>query len=116
MCIRDRLRARLSSELNLDRASTFKNLHEANRTISQVLADNAKKIDAWLESAPTKGNRRLEVGSLTDTPTGRILERATDEIVDGDGVVVWLQKSDVFDEGYEIITAFPELAKHIVTG
>ncbi len=103
-----KLARRLIAEPRLRAASTFRNIHEANRLVGDFLANDAAAIKKWAEQA-VDGAEDFVITTRTNKPVGNVLVRGADELVPGNAVTIVLRRSEVFDQGYEIVTAYPRL-------
>lgn len=99
------LRRRLTREGGPPAASTFRNQDEAEQAVERALRMKRHDIAAWLTSGRHK---RSFLADLHDD-IGRILIRATDEIVAGKKVRLVLVRDPSMPRGWRLQTGFPDL-------
>lgn len=94
---------RLRNE-NISASSSFRDLPEAERFVAETLAENQDRIDAWVDG---QGGNRLVVNAGFDASTGISVQRGETQAEDVFSVRLVLERSDVLDIGYRIITGYP---------
>ena len=101
------LRARLAAEPKLMAASTFRNLQEAERLISEAVRANKAAIKAWAKLA-TSGQTKAfpyDAGRIV----GQGVIRSTGQLQDLSKMVVVLRKVQQQNRIYFVLTAYPKL-------
>lgn len=89
---------------NISAASSFRDLDDAEHFISEALAENQDRIDAWVGG---EGSRRLVVDATFDASTGISVKRGDNRAQDVFSVRLVLERSDALDIGYRIVTGYP---------
>ncbi len=99
------LKSRLLSE-PISAASTFKDMAEAESAVRSVLIKRGDLVQAWLDTE--KSNKKAFYYKMK-RPVGRVLKRGYVDSVDGNQVRVVLIRDAGYEEGFFILTAYPEL-------
>lgn len=97
----------LINRVNKDKisaASSFESLPEAERVLSEVIALNQDKIDAWVNG---QGGNRLVLTESFDSKTGISVARGDNSAEDVFSAKIVLERSDKLDTGYRIVTGYP---------
>lgn len=101
------LQARLARE-SISAASTYVDLATAERVVAEALADNARQVQRWIDRRGPRSNLAIRYRARDALPTGRLLRRGDDASRDVSGAVVVLRWRD---EGYLVLTSYPESAR-----
>jgi hypothetical protein len=101
------LRERLDTE-NISAASTFNDMAEAEKAIKTVLIKRGDLVQAWLKAE--RSDKKAFYHPL-NYPVGRVLKREWDEPRAGNQARVVLMRDKDYEEGFYILTAYPELGK-----
>ena len=96
---------RLQSE-DISAASTFNNMAEADYLVRMVLSARAELINIRLE---TERSNKKAFYHKSDTPAGRVLKRGWNTPSAGNQVRVVLIRDQDYEEGFFILTAYPEM-------
>lgn len=100
--------AQLQERLRRERiaaASTYPDLETAERIVALTLAENARRVQRWVDQRGPRSNLAIRYRARDGLPTGRMLRRGDDESRDVSGAVVVLRWRD---EGYYVLTSYPE--------
>src|SRR5690606_840681 len=89
---------------NISASSSFRDLPAAEHFISETIAENQDRIDAWLDG---KGGNRLVLDASFDASTGISIRRGETRAEDVFSVKLVLQRSDALGIGYRIVTGYP---------
>jgi hypothetical protein len=98
------LRARLARE-SVSAASTYADREMAERVVVRALAENARRVQRWIDQRAPKTNLAIRYRARDGLPTGRRLRRGDDAAEDVEGAVVVLRWRD--DDWY-VLTSYPE--------
>lgn len=98
------LKARLQRE-SIAAASTYADLESAERIVSLALADNARRLQRWVDQRAPKANLAIHYRARDALPTGRLLARGASTSRAVDGAVVVLRWSR---DGWYVLTTYPE--------
>lgn len=101
------LRARLAAQANIDVASTFKTLEQAERAIFQALRANRANIEAWASGANPGATQKFLFTAKDFIGEGVV--RATGTLEQMKTVRVVLKMQAYRGKLYYILTAFPQL-------
>jgi hypothetical protein len=100
------LRLRLAEEPHIPAASSFRNLEEAERFVSDALGANASRIHRWLEFA--RPGERLRIDYRADGVVGHGILRSTGQLEPMSTVVAILKRTSRPDRPYIVLTTYPE--------
>jgi len=89
---------------NISASSSFRDLPSAEHFVSETIAENRDRIDAWLDG---KGGNRLVLDASFDASTGISIRRGETQAEDVFSVKLVLQRSDALGIGYRIVTGYP---------
>jgi Bacterial CdiA-CT RNAse A domain len=98
------LKARLQRE-SISAASTYADLENAERVVARALADNARRVQRWIDQRSPKTNLAVRYRARDGLPTGRLLRRGADASRDVTGAVVVLRWRG---EDWYVLTSYPE--------
>jgi hypothetical protein len=98
------LRARLQRE-SISAASTYVDLESAERVVSRALAENARRVQRWIDQRSPKSNLAIRYRARDGLPAGRLLRRGSDESIEVTGAVVVLRWRG---EDWYVLTTYPE--------
>ena len=98
------LRARLQRE-SIAAASSYDDIETAERVVSVALAENARRVQRWIDQRSPKANLAVRYRARDDVPTGRRLRRGADAPEPVTGAVVVLRWRG--DDWY-VLTSYPE--------
>lgn len=98
------LRARLARE-SVSGASTYGDRHTAERIVERALAENARRVQRWIDQRAPKTNLAIRHRARDGLPTGRLMRRGGDVAEEVQGAVVVLRWRD--DDWY-VLTSYPE--------
>ncbi|MDF0606628.1 hypothetical protein HZU77_013340 [Neisseriaceae bacterium TC5R-5] len=101
------LRARLVAEPNLKAASSFYHLQAAESAVSQVLARNATRINAWAKNASL--GSRLPLNEDLGSVLGHGVVRRTGKLTPMTKVFVMLECVKRNGVPYYVLTAYPAI-------
>ena len=104
----DELRQRLVDEA-LRYASSFVDLSEAEAAVNAALDANSAEIAGWVASFPEPGRlRKLVLHHEAPGPVGRLVAADNERVDSASRVRVVLWRTSIRDNGYIVLTAFPE--------
>lgn len=98
------LKARLQRE-SISAASTYADLQSAERVVARALAENARRVQRWIDRRSPKANLAIRYRARDGIPTGRLVRRGADQSSDVTGAVVVLRWRD---DGWYVLTTYPE--------
>jgi len=98
------LRQRLEREPDISAASTYTDRATAERVVGAALAQNADKIQRWVERGPRRPNLVLDYTDANN-PIGRTMFPRAMGSVPCDHAIVVLRADD---SGYYVLTSYPE--------
>ena len=100
--------AQLQERLRRERiaaASTYPDLETAERIVALALAENARRVQRWVDQRGPRSNLAIRYRARDGLPTGRMLRRGDEASRDVTGAVVVLRWRD---EGHYVLTSYPE--------
>ncbi len=98
------LKARLQRE-SISAASTYADIETAERVVARALAENARRVQRWIDQRSPKTNLAVRYRARDGLPTGRLLRRGADASQDVTGAVVVLRWRG---EDWYVLTSYPE--------
>ncbi len=103
----DQLRARLRRE-SIAAASTYADIESAERVVATALAENARRIQSWIDRRSPKTNLAIRYRARDGLPTGRLMKRGRDASMPVTGAVVVLRWRG---GDWYVLTTYPEDAR-----
>jgi hypothetical protein len=104
----DQLRDRLDRERNISAASTYTDRAVAERVVALALAQNARRVEAWVAREGSRPNLAIDYRGSPDVALGRTVVRGRDaSMVCHDAVVVLRWDHD----DYYVLTSYPEVRR-----
>jgi hypothetical protein len=104
----DQLRDRLGRERNISAASTYTDRSVAERVVALALAQNARRVEAWVARDGSRPNLAIDYRGLPDVPIGRSVVRGRDASVTCRDAVVVLRWDH---DDYYVLTSYPEVRR-----
>lgn len=104
---REQLARRFLDEPKRTLSSSFFDQPTAERAIERVLRRNRHAVDKWLHGS----NSQLPLTGKLSEAIGRVLVRATGELVESSHVRVLLVRDASMPNGWRIKTAYPDVVK-----
>jgi Bacterial CdiA-CT RNAse A domain len=98
------LRERLQREPNISAASSYTDRATAERSVGAALAQNANKIERWLERGPHRPNLVVDYTNPNDA-IGRVMYPRAMGSVPCDHAIVVLRADG---DSYYVLTSYPE--------
>jgi RHS repeat-associated protein len=109
----DYLQDRLSSQPNIDAASTYTSLTEANAVTQRILDQNEPRIDNWLANASAGDRLVLSIlapfTSPNFVPFGLVLTRDLQVLLPGNGAKAVIVRAPNLANGFYVLTSYPTL-------
>jgi hypothetical protein len=90
--------------------SSFTDLNVAERAVAEVLKENKTRIDEWLSTPPKPGERPFNLNSTepSATATGILYDLHSNTFLEVNNTRVAIVRDSAFDEGYRVLTSFPQ--------
>ena len=102
------LRARLARERGISAASTYTDRAIAEATVGRVLAEQSKRIQAWVARQGNRPNLALSYRGPSKQIIGRTLPRGRRDSIPSTDAVVVLRWDGT---GFYVLTSYPEIRR-----